>query len=156
MVHIIPCRSAECIDLDCFQHLPCVRYFYIPSVCLEGCWMSLLSSIAVILYYWLASCSDIFLLLFLYRVKNIKNNNKPHKQQYAINNNNYYNYNCNKKAMDHKCWCSVSGQSVWYEWTDSGVKSKFKSPPRQHAYMQVCICVYTCTSSVHDFRGHLR
>ena len=52
MVHIIPCRSAACIDLDCFQQLPCVRYFSVPSVCLEDCWRNLLSSIAVILYCW--------------------------------------------------------------------------------------------------------
>ena len=32
MVHIIPCRSAECVALDCFQQLPCVRYFSVPSV----------------------------------------------------------------------------------------------------------------------------
>ena len=27
MVHIIPCRGIECVDLNCFQQLPCVRYF---------------------------------------------------------------------------------------------------------------------------------
>ena len=32
MVHIIPSRSIECIDLNCFQQLPCVRYFTVPSV----------------------------------------------------------------------------------------------------------------------------
>ena len=38
IVHIIPCsRSAECIPLDGFQQLPCVRYFSVPSVCVEGC-----------------------------------------------------------------------------------------------------------------------
>ena len=26
MVHIIHCKSIECINLNCFQQLPCVRY----------------------------------------------------------------------------------------------------------------------------------
>ena len=66
MVHIIPCRSIECIDLNCFQQLPCVRYFTVPGVCLEGCWRSLLSSIAVILYGWYNADWQVVLIFFFF------------------------------------------------------------------------------------------
>ena len=122
MVHIIPYRSAECIDLDCFQQLPSVRYVSVPSVCLEGCWRSLLSSIAAILYCWYNADWQVVLILsssFLAQGTKKKQKHKPHKQQYAVNNNNNnYNCDCNKKQSHGTwCWCSVLGQSVRYERT---------------------------------------
>ena len=38
MVSITLCnaKSAAGIDQDCFYQLPCVMYFSVPSVCLDG------------------------------------------------------------------------------------------------------------------------
>ena len=103
MVHIIPCRSIECIDLNCFQQLPCVRYFTVPSVCLEGCWKTLLSSIAVILCGWYNADWKVVLIFFFF----FSCTGWKWKKDIYIN-----NYNCNKpaKATDHQCWCSVFSQ----------------------------------------------
>ena len=142
MVHIIPCRSIECIDLNCFQQLPCVRYFTVPSVCLEGCWRSLLSSIAVILYGWYNADWQVVLIFFFFfscsflvqgknGEKKRPKKRKKKKEDIYINNCNNYNYDCNKqkpRTINVGVQCLISAEPA------SGTKSTFKPPPRQHIH----------------------
>ena len=86
MVHII-----HCIDLNCFQQLPCVRYF---TVCLEGCWRSLLSRVAVILYGWYNTGWQVVLIFSSCFLLQGELKKFFFKDIYI---NNYNNYNCNKQ-----------------------------------------------------------
>ena len=95
-----------------FQQLPCVIYFSVPSVCLEGCWKSLLSSIAVSLYCWYNADWQVVLIFFFFSCTGWKQKqtklNKNNKDIYT-NNDISYNYDFNKPRLQtiSVSWCSV-------------------------------------------------
>ena len=96
-----------------FQQLPCVRYSSVPSVCLEGCWRSLLSSIAVILYGWYNADWQVVLIFFFFfsctgwKQKQTKLN--KNKKDIYTNNDINDNYDFNKPRLQT---INVSGCSV--------------------------------------------